>query len=78
MGFHRAAVPAGDGLAELVSDDLGAVVGEHGVPALDVVEVFQHRLRRGHMAAGAEMPLQMADPQHHLGDGGGTRVDFDA
>jgi hypothetical protein len=30
------------------------------------------------VAVGAEVPLQVADPQHHFGDGGGSGVDFDA
>jgi hypothetical protein len=29
-------------------------------------------------AAGAEVPLQVADPQHEFGDGGGARIDFEA
>ncbi len=27
---------------------------------------------------GAEVPLQVADPEHQFGDGGGARVDFEA
>ena len=30
------------------------------------------------MAVGAEVPLQVADPQDHFGDGGGAGVDFQA
>ena len=30
------------------------------------------------LAAGAEVPLQVADPEDELGDGGGAGVDFDA
>jgi hypothetical protein len=35
-------------------------------------------LRRQAAAAGAEVPLQVADPQHQFGDGGGARVEFEA
>jgi hypothetical protein len=37
---------------------------------------FRIRLRRQTGAAGAEVPLQIADPQHQFGHGGGARVDF--
>lgn len=31
-----------------------------------------------HPAAGAEVPLEVADPQDHVGDGRGPGVDLDA
>jgi len=42
------------------------------------VEVADDRLAQLVVAAGAEMPLQVADPQHQVGDRRGSRVDFDA
>ena len=56
----------------------GGVPGEHGVAVFDVVEVAQHRLGGGGAAVGAEVPLQVADPEHQLGDGGGPGVELDA
>ena len=78
MLFHRPPVPARDGLAVLVEHGLGAIAGEHGVAALDVVEVLDDGLGRGDAAAGAEVPLEVADPQDQLGDGGGARVHLEA
>ncbi len=55
-----------------------AVVFQHGVAALDVFEIFQHRLGGHRLAARAEMPLQVTNPQHQLGNGRGARIDFEA
>jgi len=48
---------------------------EHGVLDDDVPEGLQDGIV-GHAAAGAQMPLQMTDPQHQFGDGRGARVDL--
>ena len=72
------AVPAGDGAAFGVDARGGGVPGEDGVAVLDVVEVAQHRLGGGGAAVGAVVPLQVADPEHQLGDGGGPGVELDA
>ncbi len=56
------AVPAGDGLAVLAPDRFDRVPREHGVAALDVAEVLQHRLGGHNAAAVAEVPLEVADP----------------
>ena len=50
---------------------------QHGVHDLDVVERLQDRLAGG-SPPGAEVPLQVADPQHQFGDGDGARVDLHA
>ena len=71
------AVPAGDGLALVVQDPVHAVIVEHGVAADDVAEVADHGLRRVDRTVGPKVPLQVADPQHHLGDGGGAGVEFE-
>lgn len=72
------AVPAGDGAAMLVAQHVRFVIGDDGILFADIGEVLQHRLRRHGAAAGAEMPLQVADPQDQFGDGDGARVDFEA
>ena len=54
------------------------VVGEHGIPALDVLEVANDRLGGTNVPPSAEVPLQVADPQDHLGDGGGPGVELQA
>ena len=77
-GLHAHAVPATDRHAAFVEHVLHAVVGQHRIAVLDVAEVADHRLRRVDVAAGAVVPLQVADPQHHFGDGGGARVQLDA
>jgi hypothetical protein len=64
--------------AALVDDGFDAIAGQHGVAAFDVAEVLEDRLRRQAAAAGAEVPLQVADPEHQFGDGGGARVEFEA
>jgi len=80
MHFHRASVPADDGLAAgrraflRVEHRLGAVGGEHGVAALDVVKVFDDGLGRGDAATGCGSATGGSNPQDQLGDGGGARV----
>jgi hypothetical protein len=78
VGFGAAAVPAGEGLAGFVGGEGDGVGGEHGVAAFDVLEVAQDGAGRQAAALGAEVPLQVADPEDHFGDGGGARVDFEA
>ena len=78
MGFGGLAVPAAEWYAVLIAHQLAAVVVEHGVTAFDIFEVAQNRAGRQAGAAGAEMPLQVADPEDEFGDGGGTRVEFEA
>ena len=70
-------VPAGDGAARSVAEHVPTVVGDDRVPFDDVVEIPEHRLGGQGTAAGAEVPLQIADPQHQLGDGDGARIDFE-
>jgi len=46
-----------------------AVVGQDGVAALDVLVVAQDGLfRPDGLAVGAEVPLQVSDPENQLGD----------
>gem|GEM_PF-2992592 len=78
MRLGRHAVPAADRNAALVEHRFDPVAGQHGVAAFDVAEVLEDRLRRQAAAAGAEVPLQVADPEHQFGDGGGARVEFEA
>ena len=76
--LHGAAVPASDGKAGAVADEVLAVVGQQGVGVLDIMEVAQDRFDEGGGAGGAEVPLQVADPEHEFGDGDGARVLFEA
>ena len=77
--FHAAPIPNGDWLSRLVKRGLRfAVVVEHGVAALDVFEFLQDGFAGRRLAARAEMPLQIANPQNHFGDGGGAGIDFEA
>jgi len=71
-------IPAGQRLAGLVGNQLHRVIGDQRIAVLDVVEVAQYRLWRVDLTVGAEVPLQVADPQHHLGDLRRTRVDLHA
>jgi len=78
VGFGAEAIPAGDRLAVCIEYKIHPIKGEHGVAAFDVVEIAQHRLGRADVAVGAEVPLQVADPQHGFGDAGGAGVEFEA
>jgi hypothetical protein len=78
VGFERAAVPAAEQLAGVVVGQLLRVPGQHGVAAFDVAVVVHHGLGHGGVAAGADVPLQVANPQHQLGQGGGAFVQLDA
>ena len=55
-----------------------AVIFQDGVAALDVVEFFQDGFAGRRLAARAEMPLQIANPQNHFGNSDGAGVDFEA
>ena len=56
----------------------GPLPREDGVAALDVVEGAEDGFGRNALAVDFEMPLEVADPQDKLGDGGGARVQLDA
>ena len=66
----------GDGFAGIVGQQLHVVPCQHGVAAVDIAVIAQHRYGHLGAAAGAEMPLQETDPQHHLGDDGGAGIDL--
>ena len=78
VSFVRNAVPAGNGLAVIVTCKFFFVVGENGVTVLDVVELFEDGFLGHGVAVGAEVPLEVADPEDEVGDGGGAGVDFNA
>ena len=78
MHLRRPPIPTRHRLPISIDQRLHPVIRQHRVAALDVVELLDHRLRRQHVATGAEMPLQITDPQHHVGDGGGAGIDLDA
>ncbi len=73
-----AAVPAGAGLALGVEQGALGAPGEHSVAADDVAVVVHDGFGHGAVAAGADVPLQVADPQHEFGQRGGAGVDFEA
>ena len=73
------AVPLGDGLAVGVEAGFDGVALHEGVATFDVVEVFDDGFGRdGVGPKGAEIPLEVADPENEIGDDGGTGVDFNA
>ncbi|HBJ87560.1 MAG TPA: hypothetical protein DDZ88_27630, partial [Verrucomicrobiales bacterium] len=79
MRLHCLPIPTRLGFSIFIKHRLRlAVVGQHSVAALDVLEGAQDRLGRGALAVDFEVPLQVADPQHEFGDGGGTRIELDA
>ena len=78
VGFEGAAVPAAEQLARVVVGEFLRVPGQHGVAAFDVAVVVHHGLGHGGVATGADVPLQVANPQHQLGQGGGAFVQLDA
>ena len=55
-----------------------AIPLDQGVAALNIVEAPDDRLGHRRIAAVAEMPLQRADPQDQLGNGGGAGVHFES
>ena len=76
-GFGGDAIPAHMRHAVFIGEVFHVVVSQHGIAVFDIAEIADHRLRRRDVALGAEVPLQVADPQHHFSDGGGTRIQFD-
>jgi hypothetical protein len=69
------AVGAFERLAVLVARQFLGVPRQYCVHDLDGLEVAQDGFGRG-AAAGAEMPLQIADPEHELSDRRSARVDL--
>ena len=53
------------------------VVLQHRVAILDVPEIAHHRLRRAHVSAGAEVPLEVADPKDQFSQGSSAGVELD-
>ena len=50
---------------------------EDGIADFDIVECAQNRIG-GHAALGADVPLEVADPEDEFGDCGGAGVEFEA
>ncbi|MNS45411.1 hypothetical protein D3C72_778780 [compost metagenome] len=67
---------ARDGPSHGVAHQFLARPRQQGVGLPDLLEVAQDRLGRLGVAKDPEMPLQIADPHHHLGDPGGVGVLF--
>ena len=82
MRLEGDAVPAGEQLARavgaIVVGQLGLVALQHGVAVLDVAVVMYHRLGHGLVATGANVPLQITNPQHQLGQRHGALVQLNA
>ena len=78
MHLGRLAIPARDRAPVRVRRQFLPVVGQHRIPARDVAVVVHHRLGDALLAAGADLPLQPADPQHQLGQRRRARVQLDA
>ena len=76
--LHGFAVPAGDGNAAFIQHRRCVVISQYGIAVFDVAKIADHRDGRMHVATGAEVPLQVADPQHHFGNRRRARVQFDA
>jgi hypothetical protein len=74
----RVAVPLGDGIAVVIGGDELLLPSHQGVAVLDVVEVADDGDGWLRVAARAEVPLKIADPEHEVGYDGGARIDLDA
>lgn len=61
-----------------VGGKFDGIAARYGVAAFDVFEVAQDWAGWQAASLSAEVPLQVADPEEHFGDGGGARVDFEA
>ena len=75
--LHGEAVPAAERLAVLVPQQFLLVESQDRVLLPDRAVGLQHRLGDAPGGYGAELPLQIADPQHEVGDGDGAGVDFE-
>ncbi len=78
VGFVGAAIPAAQELARVVVGKFLRIPGQHGIAAFDVAVVVYHGRGHGGVAPGADVPLQVANPQHQFGQGGGAFVQLDA
>ena len=80
VGFGGVAVPDGEDFAGLgIAAGDAFVIGEHGVLLEDAAVFRQQRAVAGvGLAGGFVLPLEVADPEHELGDGDGLVVDFES
>ena len=73
------AVPDGGRVSAIILDRLRlAIPCENGVAAFDVAEFFEDGFGGHRVTAGAEVPLEVADPENKFRERGGARVQFDA
>ncbi len=78
MLFEGDAVPLRYRVAVVIRSGDALLPGEQGVTMFDVVEVAYDGDGRLGIAAGTEMPLQVADPEHQVGNDGSAGIDFHA
>ena len=73
------AVPRGERVTVLVHGRFDLVIREQRIAMLNIVKAPDDglgRQRRG--APRAEIPLEVTDPQHQVGDGGGAGIELDS
>jgi hypothetical protein len=75
---HGAAIPLGNWVSVIIQGRLSVLPSHEGIFALDVMEVINYGNARRDVAASAEVPLEIADPEDEVGDGGGAWVDVDS
>src|SRR5690606_40304649 len=62
------AVPAGKWFPAGVGQQLLRVITDQRIAVFYILEITQYRLRWADLAVGAVVPLQITNPQHHLGN----------
>ena len=78
MRFKSLAIPAGEELARRIFCQIQIIPSEHGIAAFNIAKIMHHGLGHGFVASGADVPLQIADPEHELGQRGGAFVELNA
>ena len=63
----RVWIGLGHGISVVIADELGPA-GQDRIADRDLVHLVEHRIRERGGAAGAEPPLDVADPEHELRD----------
>src|SRR5688500_10966879 len=73
------AIPGSAGVALLVHSGFHVVIGKESVAVFDVVEALNDGFRRERGGSpGAEVPLQVTDPEDEVGDGGGAGIHLES
>src|SRR5690606_18060845 len=70
-------IPARDGRAAFVAYENFLVISEDSILMFDGAVAMENRLGNSGDTNSLELPFQIADPKHQIGNGDGARIEFE-